>query len=58
MPVFNSLSADEAMRKPRPIDWQDRELLALARVWNRSDRETRLEFLEIANEAEGGIIDP
>ena len=42
---------------PRPLDWQDRELLTLARVWNRSDRGSRLEFLDMAKEAAGGIID-
>lgn len=44
--------------KPRPADWQDREVSALARLWNRSDPDSRQEFLDMANESDGGIIDP
>lgn len=35
----------------------DREVTSMARLWNRSSREGRSEFLEIAKEAEGGLID-
>lgn len=35
----------------------DREVTSMSRLWNRSSREGRAEFLEIAKEAEGGLID-
>lgn len=41
-----------------PFDAIDREVLALARLWNRSEHESRAEFLEMARESGGGIIDP
>lgn len=40
------------------VDEHDRQVTALARLWNRSDRECRLEFLEMANDSEGEIIEP
>lgn len=35
----------------------DREVMSLSRLWNRCNRESRAEFLEIAKEVNGGLID-
>lgn len=40
-----------------PADISDREVTALSRHWNRCEPESRLDFLEMAIEAKGGIID-
>jgi hypothetical protein len=45
------------IRKPPPFD-KDREVTALARLWNRSDRESRLEFLEMVQDINGELIEP
>lgn len=38
-------------------DWEQTELLALTRAWNRARSSVRAEFFEMAEEAEGGVID-
>lgn len=39
-------------------NWQDREFVALARCWNRCDRQSRLDFLEMAQDSNGDLIEP
>lgn len=49
----------EMPRQPRPTSEQlDREVTSLARLWNRSHKESRLDFMEMASEAKGGLIEP
>ena len=38
-------------------DYEYHEMQAIARAWNRARPSARSEFLEMANEAEGGVID-
>lgn len=38
-------------------DWAQAEMLALQRAWNRARPEVRVEFLDMANDAGGGVID-
>lgn len=38
-------------------DWQHAQLVDLQRAWNRADPTVRAEFMEIAAEANGGVID-
>jgi hypothetical protein len=54
------LPIDDAQETRRQFtdNWLDREVTSLARLWNRSDRQSRLEFLEMANDSDGGLIDP
>ena len=40
-----------------PDDLVDREVTALARLWNRCEPDSRLEFLEFASEAAGGLVE-
>lgn len=35
----------------------DKEITALCRHWNRCEPDSRIEFLEMACEADGGIIE-
>ena len=41
-----------------PSDIIDREVTALCRHWNRCEPDSRADFLEMAIEADGGIIEP
>lgn len=38
-------------------DWQHAQLMDLQRAWNRADPSVRTDFMELANEARGGVID-
>lgn len=41
-----------------PDDLIDREVTALSRLWNRCEPDSRREFLELASEAAGGLVEP
>lgn len=45
---FSTLSAEE---------WDDHAMVALQHAWNRASKQVRLDFLEIAQEANGAVID-
>lgn len=38
-------------------EWADHSMVAMQHAWNRAPREMRLEFYEMAGEANGGVID-
>lgn len=38
-------------------DWEQAELMALTRAWNRARSSVRSEFMDMAEEANGGVID-
>lgn len=45
---FDTLSAEE---------WDDHAMVSLQHAWNRASKKVRLDFLELANDANGGVID-
>lgn len=53
-------SSAQLKTTPRRIteEVKDSEVATLARVWNRSHPASRQEFLDMAKESKGGLIDP
>ncbi len=58
--LFASVDGHSQIDKAPPVIAMDpeRQLATIIRVWNRSDRDVRQDFLEMASEADGGLIEP